>query len=360
MSHYPFRIGIDLAALAPQKSGYGFYVENILAELRALEEESGVHIMGIDRVTTQLSGQKQLLWDQLGLPLTALIRGVDMLFQPAFSVPRFPKPVVVTAHDVYGLRYPDNFSGADKRYWAQVLPQSLRRADHIICISEFTKQELMTHLDISEDRMSVIYPAAGKAYRMIDDSEAIAARIRRLGVRAPFIVSVGTTESRKNYETLIQAFAFSKRGNHQLVIAGKKGDKFAKLSEMVRKYHLEDAVKFVDYIGDEDLVALYNACSFFVMPSVYEGFGLSALEAMQSGAAVIVSQNTALPEVVGDAGILFDPHDADDLRKRLDLLFDDIDLRRELQQKSVAQAARFSWKKAGEQTMAILQRAKSQ
>ena len=355
MSHQPLRIGIDLAATTGQKSGLGFYVENLYTELQKLEADADVHFVPIDRVQKNLRTPYRIAWDQAGLPLTALSRGVDMLFVPAFSAPRwFPKPVVMTAHDIYGVSYPEQFSGLAKKYWTQILPQSMKRANHLISISEFTKQEIITHLQIPEDKMTVIPNAAATYYRLLDDSEAAATRIRKLGVRAPFIVSTGTIEPRKNYERLIDAFAFSKRGDHQLVIVGKKGWKYDELFKKVRKYHLEDAVKFVDYVENEDIVALYNACTFFIAPSLYEGFGLPALEAMQCGAAVAVSQNSSLPEVVGDAGILFDPFDADDIRKRMDLLFGDVNLRRTMQVQSTARAQQFSWEKTAKQTLEVL------
>lgn len=357
MSHQPLRIGIDLAATVGQKSGLGFYVENLYTELQKLEADADVHFVPIDRVQKNLRTPYRIAWDQVGLPLTALSRGVDMLFVPAFSAPRFfPKPVVMTAHDVFGLRYPEQFSGVANTYWTKVLPDSMKRVSHLVAISEFTKQEVMTHLQISEENITVVPNAAAPYYRLLDDSEAAATRIRKLGVRAPFIVTTGTIEPRKNYERLIDAFAFSKRGDHQLVIVGKKGWKYDELFKKVRKYHLEDAVKFVDYVENEDIVALYNACTFFIAPSLYEGFGLPALEAMQCGAAVMVSQNTSLPEVVGDAGVLFDPFDSDDMRKRMDLLFGDVNLRRAMQVESTARATQFSWKKTAQQTLDVLRR----
>jgi glycosyltransferase involved in cell wall biosynthesis len=348
------RIGMDTAAATGQKSGLGYYVENIAAKLSELQSEGRHKLEIIDRIHRDLRSPERLLWDQVGLPLTALTKGVDVLFVPAFSAPRFPKPIVMTAHDIYGVRYPDQFSGLAKRYWTEILPESMKRADHLISISEYTKQEIVSHLGIDESKITVIPNAASDDFRLLNDSDQVAAHIRRLGIEPPYIVSVGTIEPRKNLERLIDAFAFSKRGKHQLVIVGKKGWNYDRLFEKVRKYHLDGVVKFVDYIEQQDLVALYNGCTFFIMPSIYEGFGLPALEAMQCGAAVAVSQNSSLPEVVGDAGMVFDPFETDDIRHRMDRLFEDIDLRRHMQQLSVQRAKEFSWDRTARATLDVI------
>ncbi len=352
------RIAVDLAATVGQKSGLGFYVEQLLTGLRALP--NAPELVTIQRIKKNLRTPTRILWDQVGLPLTAMAKKPDLLFVPAFSAPRFPKPVVMTAHDIFGVVHPDQFHGPARTYWSRILPQSMKRAAHLICVSEYTRHTIAQHLCIPLDRMTVIPNAVSPLFRVMDDVASIQHQLQQLEVRTPFILSVGTIEPRKNYERLIEAFAFAQRGNTSLVIVGKKGWDYAGLFAKIRKYHLQNTVVVLDYITQEQLVALYNACLFFVMPSIYEGFGMPALEAMQCGAPVAVAQNTSLPEVVGEAGVLFDPFDTPSIRQRLDLLLTDEQLRLDMQRKSAQQARKFSWQQTAEATMRVFERVMNQ
>ncbi len=335
------RIGVDMAATAGQKSGLGFYVQNMV---ESIKKQSGEHeIIEISTIQKNLRTPQRILWDSIGLPATAMKKGIDLLYIPAFSAPRFRKPIVMTAHDIFGIIHPDHFAGPAKYYWSHILPKSMKRADHLICISDYTKQSILSNLDISESRMTVIHPAASDVFHVMDDMDKVKKNIDELGVRTPFILSVGTLEPRKNFSKLIEAFVFAQRQDVKLVLVGKKGWNYENIYDTIRKYQLQESILILDYVNQEQLVSLYNACLFFVMPSIFEGFGLPALEAMKCGAPVAVAQNSSLPEVVGTAGVLFDPHDVDSIRERLDLLLTDSEFRSELQEKSLKQAKKFSW-----------------
>ncbi len=348
------RIGIDRAATVGQKSGLGWYVERLHGALEQLP--SDYEWVPITTIKKNLRTPQRILWDQVGLPLVAATKHIDGLFVPAFSAPHFNKPIVMTTHDIYGVLYPEQFSAAARWYWSKLLPQSMRRAQQLLCISEQTKGDIIEHLRIPEDRLQVIPLAAGDAFRVVDDTTWIEARLRELHVNTPFILSVGTREPRKNYERLLEAFAHSSRGDVTLVIVGKEGWRTEGITEKIQRYRLHGAVQSIDYCSEEQLVALYNACLFFVMPSLYEGFGLPALEAMSCGAPVVVSQNSSLPEVVGDAGMLFDPHNVSEIRARMDMLFTDMERRTQMQQRSVERAKEFSWKKTAEATLDVFKK----
>ncbi|MFC1597957.1 glycosyltransferase family 4 protein [Patescibacteria group bacterium] len=348
------RIGVDMAATAGQKSGFGYYVQNVVEELKKV----GVahEIVEINKIKKNLNTPQRILWDQVGLPLTAKMKKLDLLYVPAFSAPRFRKPVVMTAHDIFGVLYPDHFTGPAKRYWTEVLPNSMKRADHLICISENTKRDIEEHLKIPEERMTVIPPAASDDFRIIEDVSQVEKHLRDLQVEPPFILSVGTLEPRKNFGRLLDAFIFARREGVKLVLVGKKGWNYDNVFDKIRKYHLQNTVVYLDYVQQDQLVALYNACLFFVMPSIYEGFGLPALEAMKCGAPVAVSQNSSLPDVVGDAGVLFDPFDVESIRKRLDLLFTEDNIRHDMQKKSVERAKQFSWKQTAKEILEVFEK----
>lgn len=366
------RIGVDMAATAGQKSGLGFHVENVV---NAMKELPGNHeIVEINRVKNQLNTPKRILWDQVGLPLTAITKRLDVLWTPAFSAPRFPKPTVMTAHDIYGVMYPEAFSGPAKKYWTGTIPKSMKRADHLVCISDYTMATIHDELGVPESKMTVVPNAVGSEFKVLDkpdEVEQVEAHLHELGVSTPFVLTVGTVEPRKNYERLVDAFVFANRkamanrpGTQaketppvQLVIVGKKGWEYEAVFQKIQKYHLDKAVLWLDYVTQEQLVSLYNACLFFIMPSIFEGFGMPPLEAMSCGAPVAVAQNTSMPEVVGEAGVLFDPFDVDNIRDRINLLLSNADLRRSLSRKSLERAQEFSWEKTAAATLAVLRNA---
>lgn len=350
------RIGIDMAATAGQKSGLGFYVENLARHIEQKTQQSRKHeLVKINRVKKNLRTPSRILWDQVGLPLTARRKNLDALFVPAFSAPRFDKPIIMTAHDIYGVIHPERFSTLARFYWQKVLPQSMHRADALVCISEHTKKDIIEHLGIAPEKLHVVPPSGAETFEVVRDASWVKKHLQDMNLDFPFILTVGTLEPRKNIARLIEAFAFSSRGDARLVIVGKKGWDYEDIFTAIQKYHLQDAVIFLDYVEHEQLVALYNACLFFIMPSVYEGFGLPPLEAMRCGAPVAVSQTTSLPEVVGDAGILFDPYSIEDMRAKMNLLFDKPVFRTDLQHKSFEQSKQFTWNRTASEILEIIE-----
>ncbi|MFH1426000.1 MAG: glycosyltransferase family 1 protein [Candidatus Kerfeldbacteria bacterium] len=345
------RIGVDMAAAVGQKTGLGFYVDHVVSEMK--KQSRDYTFEEINFIKKDLNTPKRILWDQVGLPLAARMKRVDALFVPAFSAPRFRKPVVMTAHDIFGVLYADHFSGPARRYWSNILPNSMKRAARLACISEHTRDDIVTHLGIDKAKTEVIYPAASEDFHIVRDIQWIEQQLRDAEVEAPFVLSVGTLEPRKNFGRLLEAFVYADRSDAKLVLVGKKGWNYDSVYEKIRKYHLQNTVICLDYVSSEQLLALYNACLFFVMPSIYEGFGLPALEAMKCGAPVAVSQNSSLPEVVGEAGVLFDPYEVDSIRERMNLLFNNTEIRSEMQRKSVEQAKKFSWHETARKTLLL-------
>lgn len=346
------KIAIDMASTAGKKTGLGMYTEQCCAAMRA--RSSRHEFLPITTVKKNLRTPQRLLWDQVGLPLIAWMKKCDALFIPAFSCPRFPKPMVMTVHDIIGVVHPEYFLSPTARfYWTRVLPRSLQRADRLIAISEHTKNDLVEHLRIPAGRITVIPNAVDPAFHVLEDAAHIPELLARHGVTLPFILSVGTQEPRKNYPRLIEVFAFAQRGNTQLVIVGKKSWGSADIQKVIEKYRLHKSVRLLEYIPTQELIALYNACLFFIMPSLYEGFGLPVLEAMQCGAPVIVAQTTSLPEVVGDAGMLVDPSDVAAMREKMDILLHDDERRSIMQQQSAARAKKFSWQHTAQETLKV-------
>ena len=164
---------------------------------------------------------------------------------------------------------------------------------------------------------------------------------------------MGTIQPRKNIARLIEAFSKIKN-EIQLVIVGKKGWLYEEILETPKKLEIADRVKFLDFVTDEDLPIFYKNAMCFVLPSLYEGFGLPVLEAMQYGCPVITSNVSSLPEAGGDAALYVDPLNVDDIKKNLDLIINNSELRKKLIKKGYEQAARFSWEKTAKETLKVL------
>jgi glycosyltransferase involved in cell wall biosynthesis len=239
--------------------------------------------------------------------------------------------------------------------------------DWILTISEATKNDICNHLNIDEKRVIVAYPAASRQlYHPETDQDRIAAVMRRLHIpEKNYFLSLATLEYRKNLQQTIRCFKRIVQEevmeDRYLVLAGTVGWKIKKmLAEIETDSVLRQRVIMTGYVPDSDLSALYSGALAFVYPSLYEGFGLPPLEAMQCGVPVITSNTSSLPEVVGDAGILVSPQDSDALCQAMLDVAGDAGLCRELSEKSLNQAARFSWKRCAAQTVTAYREAWAQ
>ncbi len=231
---------------------------------------------------------------------------------------------------------------------------AIKRSKKIITISQNTKKDIYSLCNVGLHKVSVIYPGFHSRFCPIKDEDKTKKVLRRYGLDKGFIFFVGTLEPRKNIIRLIEAY-FRGRFQAKLVIVGKRGWLYQEIFKKIKELNLKNRIVFLDYVPDEDLPYLYNAASCFVYPSLYEGFGLPPLEAMACGCPVITSNISSLPEVVGDAGILVDPYNIDDIAGALKKILSDENLRQELKQKGFIQAQKFSWQKTTKQILKIFQ-----
>jgi glycosyltransferase involved in cell wall biosynthesis/SAM-dependent methyltransferase len=236
---------------------------------------------------------------------------------------------------------------------------SLTAEDYIICISEATKNDLLNHVKLNPERVFVTHLAANTAlFYPCNDAENMASVKHKYGIPdAPYILAVSTLEPRKNLEHVIRCFAqvVQQQGikDLNLVLVGAKGWEYDKIFQEIANFGLsKDRIIITGYVADEDLAALYSGAMVFIYPSLYEGFGLPPLEAMQCGIPVITSNNSSLPEVVGDGGIMVDAADADGLCHSILKLYSTPALRQEMSLKSLAQAKKFSWERCTQETIA--------
>ncbi|MBN1422979.1 glycosyltransferase family 4 protein [Candidatus Fermentibacteria bacterium] len=299
-------------------------------------------------------------WSGEDLPPRELLGPVELLHSPGYTAPYVPGiRLCVTIHDMSFLTHPHFHTEENRKFCMVQSLRAARLADAILCDSQSTADDVRRYLHVPLDRLFVIPGAAGPEFRRLEDSQAIALTLLRLGITENFLLFVGSVEPRKNLSALIEAFARLKLGSQRpewLVIAGGTGWKNEQIYERVRELKLEHAVRFLGYLPVEDLVVLYNACRAFVYPSLYEGFGLPVLEAMSCGAPVVSSGVSSLPEVAGDAALLIDPHDGDALVEAMEAVLDDAGLRATLRAKGVEQASRFSWEQTARLTVEVYQR----
>jgi glycosyltransferase involved in cell wall biosynthesis len=235
----------------------------------------------------------------------------------------------------------------------------VRRADYLLADSESTRCDLIELLGVPPERAQVIYGGVDPAFAPVTDIAALQAIQEKYAHGRPFILAVGTLEPRKNYPTLIRAFAQAREQAHLphvLVIVGKKGWMYEPIFAAVAELGLQDVVLFPGFVPDGELPALYSAAGLLATPSFYEGFGLPPLEAMACGTPVVVADVSSLPEVVGDAGLRIDPQDTGALANAILRLIQDSTLRRSLREAGIAQARKFTWDQAARELLTVYNR----
>jgi len=235
--------------------------------------------------------------------------------------------------------------------------RTIKLAKRVLTVSEFSRDAILRHYDISPDKVRVVPNAAASDFRLIGRDKAIAAARGRLQIAAPFVLSVGDLQPRKNQIGLIAAFArlMTQRPalKHHLVLAGKETWFSPKVREAAQTSGFAGRIHFTGFVPDGELLELYNACDCFVFPSFYEGFGLPILEAMACGRAVACSKTSAMPEVADGAGLLFDPHDIEDIERCVEDILVDPELRARKERLGVQRAAYFSWQKSARTTLDV-------
>jgi glycosyltransferase involved in cell wall biosynthesis len=296
------------------------------------------------------------LWSAWSFPKALRRDKVDVAHVQYTIPPGMPCPTVTTIHDISFKRYPEFFSGKDRMILDRAVKFAATHAARIIAVSQFTSDEIVELYQAAPDRISVIYEGVDDQFQTMPRPEAQEVVDEKYRLQFPYVLTVGVIQPRKNFHRLLEGFAKLKENHdceHKLVIVGKYGWKESGLERQAKDLGLSDDVVLTGYVPYEDLPALYNAADVFVYPSLYEGFGLPPLEAMACGTPVITGNQASLPEVVGDAGLMVDPFDADAFAEALDRLIFDRLLRAEMFALGLDQATKFSWDKTASETLKI-------
>lgn len=379
--------GLDASrAFTPQRAGpenYSYYLIRSLLEtgpdhrfrlyLRPDSSKSPDYDAFFRRQTTNNYELKTIswpfLWTQGGLAKACLRNPPDVLFVPAHTLPvirRSDLPTVVTIHDL-GAQYLAAYHQFPQKYylnWSTIY--SLRRATKIITVSQYTLDDVLKRnardADSLAQKCQVIYEGYDREVyypRSIDEISRVKEKYQ---VKGPYFYFQSTVQPRKNLVRLIQAFAkvchdHSQGEAPQLVIAGKPGWLYSEIYDSPRRFNVTDKVKFLGYVGSvEEAAALMSGALAYIHPSLFEGFSLSILEAMACGVPVITAKVASIPEVGGQAVLYVDPYDVDDIAAKMAQVINfSPEARRSLVEKGLAQAANFSWEKAGEQTLSLLE-----
>jgi glycosyltransferase involved in cell wall biosynthesis len=282
--------------------------------------------------------------------------GLDLLHSPDFIPPAFGyRRSVITVHDLNFIHYPEFLTAESLRYYNGQIAWATHRADHVVADSHTTKADLVSKVGVPSEKVTVIHLAADPVYRPLSAEEAQPI-LARHDLEPGYILFVGTLEPRKNVPGLLQAFRLlidTKTTDAPLVLVGGKGWLYDEIFERAEALHLTEHVRFLHNVADGDLPALYSAASVLVAPSFYEGFGLPPLEAMACGTPAVVANRASLPEVVGEAGLLIDPDDAEDIAQAIARVLADESLRARMREDGLAQAARFSWERTARETLDV-------
>lgn len=355
----PPKIAVDLRALVPAPTGIGVYTRSLLL---GLARRGGMRYVGMAHQPPREAGELAaagiaierqeaplgVLWQQLRLPRRLERGDVDLLWSPLITLPlRCPVPAVATVHDLTALLFPEAHTLKVRWSLLPFLRPSFERARRLVTISEATARDLAFHFPQCAEKIRVVYPGIDPEFRPGEPAE-IAATRQELGAPEGYVLYAGTLEPRKNVGRLLDAWAALRADNPQtppLVLAGPYGWGSERLARRIAALAQEGVIA-VGRVERSRLVRIFQAARVFVYPSLYEGFGFPAAEALACGVPVVASDTSSLPEVVGNAGLLADPADAGALAGRIKAVLDDPGRAAELSRRGIERAARFQWNRA--------------
>ena len=277
-----------------------------------------------------------------------------------YYVPPFVRgKKVVTIHDMTLHAYPETVKKKTLWFLRQTLKQSIKRADHIITDSEFSKKEILKYYDVSDSKISVVYCGGDfERFQPLKNYEFLDSTKKKYHIPGEYFLYLGTLEPRKNLVRLIQAYAQllkEKQDVPYLVLAGGKGWMYEEIFHTVTELGLEEKIIFTGYVNDDDVPVLMSSAFAFCFPSLYEGFGMPVLEAMACGTPVLTSANSPMEEFAGDTVVLVDALKIDSIKNGLLQLIISKEFRESISQRGLLKAKEYTWEKAGKQLMQVYQ-----
>jgi glycosyltransferase involved in cell wall biosynthesis len=378
------RIGIDARFLGPKGKGLGRYTQKLIENLEKIDSQNQYVIFlrqnNFGEYQPSVSNFKKVLADyrwyslaeQLAMPSKIYEEKIDLMHFPHFNVPVFYfEPFVVTIHDLILRHWPTRRASTldPVRYWLKnlaykiVIWLAIKRAKRIIVPSNYVKNDILKSFGAKEEKIVVTYEGAPeKTFKFNptaggQNSKSI---LDKFKINKPYLLYVGNAYPHKNLENLIEAFKIlieRHKQDMQLVLVGEEDYFYKRLKEeadcMFYNFKVSNQIIFTGFIDDKSLNNLYREARLYIFPSLCEGFGLPPLEAMAQGIPVISSDNTCLPEVLGNAAIYFDATNPQDIAEKINKVLNDKSLAEKLKVAGYEQIKKYSWQIMGEETLKI-------
>jgi glycosyltransferase involved in cell wall biosynthesis len=362
------KIGIDAHTLGSKSSGNENYYLQLLQDLARTQPNGNrytiyyTHLQGLPKIPVvshfelkRIRPVNPFIRIPLSFPFE-FQRGKLDVFHAQFIIPPFCNcKSVTTIPDILFERYPEFFPWFENRRCRALIPWSARRADHIITVSQSSKNDIVNYYHIDPDRVSVIDEAPRDEFRVLNRDQCRELIRKKYGIGDPYLLYVGRINARKNLVRVVEAFS-RLRGQgapHKLVLVGKQDWQGDLVVQKVIDLGLANDVLFTGYVDWDDVPAFYNAADLFLFPSICEGFGAPVVEAMACGVPVVTSSGSALEEVAGGAAVLADPFSVDSITNAIENVLADPQLALSLRQKGLKRVADFSGRRKAEQTIAI-------
>jgi glycosyltransferase involved in cell wall biosynthesis len=373
------KVGIDARFAVHNRRGIGNYTLKLIQNLAKIDTNNEYILYtnkeDVDNVLPSQSNfriktifpSNYFLWEQIVLPIQAKKDKIEILHCTGNTSPIFLDKaikLVSTIHDVMFLKdyseLPKStsyYQRLGRLYRKLIVPQAIRRLSMALTISEFSKKDILKHIpQFDINRIKIVHPAANESFSQVDKIKASLKIRNKFGIDCSYVLTLGALDPRKNTELVIKTYIELKNKNiinEKLLIVGIPNWKQSIFYNIVLESNFKQDIVFLDFVSEDDLVLLYNCASIFLYPSLYEGFGIPLLEAMACGVPVVTSNVTSMPEIAGDAALLINPNNGQELKAAMTKLLDDEKLRNDLIARGLKQAKEYSWMKTAEQTLAI-------
>lgn len=361
------RIGVMLRNIG-DKGGIVVYTINLLKSLFEIDRKNDYVLMyryerdrgmlgRFPNVTEEvLAGRSKLWWDQVTVPRFARRAGLDVIYNPKLSIPLFTRSKAVwVMHGGEQAVVPHVFKRLDRMYFTIANRLYARRASAIITMTELAKKDIVDLMGADPHKTHAIHESYNERCRLMSKSETAAVK-EKYKLPDEYILFVGGITPLKNFGNLLRAYRRIRDVHkHKLVAVGFKRWKFEGDLKLVEELGIEEDVIFPGFVQDEEVPAFYNLASLFVFPSLYEGFGIPALEAMACGCPVITSRAGCSREVTGDAAVLVDPYDPTNIAEAICRCLSDQVLRKRLTDAGLERVKEFSWSKCAKETLRVFE-----
>jgi len=365
---------IDFTQIPIHKFGVGVYALNLVKKIHEQDKENNYFVV-VQNDETSFDGLispkfhiikvnsrifryfiPRVFLEQIFLPLLSCKHNINIFHSLHYSFPLFlSSKRIVTIHDMTFYKFPESHIFIKRYYFRLFLFMSSWLADGIIAVSKSTLSDYLNKFKWCKKKTYVIYHGNEHMLNQTLNDEQISSVKNKYNIRKDYILFIGTIEPRKNVKNIILAFnKILKEGyDYQLVIVGKRGWHFQEVFDLVKSLPLKDKVVFTGFADDYEKKGLMSKAKVFVYPSIYEGFGIPVLESLTCGIPTVTSNVSSLPEVAGDAALLIDPLNTDELFIAIKKLLTNEAIYKQLKNKATIQAEKFSWEKSAQETIAV-------